>query len=117
MRTARVYAWSREHPTALDAVLALGLLLAAGVLSGWAFGWTAFLVSVLTVGPVAVGHSLSVVVVQADGAAYAAEHGTAWSRADAVSALATIGSTAREALQETRRVVGVLREDGPPTWS
>lgn len=58
-----------------------------------------------------VAHSLSVVVVQADGAAYAAEHGDHWSRDEAVAALATIGDTARSALAETRRVVGVLRDD------
>ena len=64
-----------------------------------------------------VAHSLSVVVVQADGAAYAATHGTDFGREDAGRALTTIGSTAREALAETRRLVGVLRtedEGGDP---
>lgn len=56
-----------------------------------------------------VAHSLSVVVVQADGAAYAAQHGDAWSREQAVAALTTIARTAREALGETRALVGVLR--------
>ncbi|MDN5796318.1 MAG: sensor histidine kinase [Intrasporangium sp.] len=59
-----------------------------------------------------VAHSLSVVVVQADGAAYAAEHAPAWTRSQASVALQTIGTTAREALDETRRLVGVLRESG-----
>lgn len=59
-----------------------------------------------------VAHSLSVVVVQADGAAYAAEHAGTWKREQAAQALTTIGSTAREALAETRRLVGVLRETG-----
>ncbi len=56
-----------------------------------------------------VAHSLSVVVVQADGAAYAAEHGGGFDREQAVRALETIGATAREALAETRHLVGVLR--------
>jgi signal transduction histidine kinase len=60
-----------------------------------------------------VAHSLSVVVVQADGASYAAEHADHWSRDEAVAALTAIGRTARGALAETRRVVGVLREDDP----
>ena len=60
-----------------------------------------------------VAHSLSVVVVQADGASYAAEHAEQWSRDEAVAALTAIGRTARGALAETRRVVGVLREDQP----
>ena len=58
-----------------------------------------------------VAHSLSVVVVQADGASYAAEHADRWTRDEAVGALSAIGQTARVALAETRRVVGVLRED------
>lgn len=66
-----------------------------------------------------VAHSLSVVVVQADGAAYAAAHGEAFDRNQAHRALTTIGTTAREALAETRRLVGVLRttedEGGDPT--
>lgn len=60
-----------------------------------------------------VAHSLAVVVVQADGAAYAAEHADGWAREQAIGALRTIGDTSREALAETRRLVGVLRaEDG-----
>lgn len=59
-----------------------------------------------------VAHSLSVIVVQADGAAYAAEHASGWDRTQARAALATVGATAREALAETRRLVGVLREEG-----
>ena len=66
-----------------------------------------------------VAHSLSVVVVQADGGAYAArlalERGTG---ADpgalerAAQTLETLAATAREALTDTRRLVGVLRESG-----
>jgi len=59
-----------------------------------------------------VAHSLSVVVVQADGGAYAAEHASHWERADAAGTLETIAGTARSALAETRRLVGVLRDDG-----
>lgn len=68
-----------------------------------------------------VAHSLAVVVVQADGGAYAAR--TALSRqvgeqADhralehAAQTLQTLADTAREALTDTRRLVGVLRESG-----
>lgn len=56
-----------------------------------------------------VAHSLSVVVVQADGASYTAEHSPDFDRKHAGRALTTIGTTAREALAETRRLVGVLR--------
>ena len=59
-----------------------------------------------------VAHSLSVVVVQAHGGAYAAEHAGRWERADATRTLETIAATARSALAETRRVVGVLRDPG-----
>jgi signal transduction histidine kinase len=53
-----------------------------------------------------VAHSLSVIVVQADGAAAAA----AQRPEQAVGALNTIGDTAREALGQMRRLLGVLRE-------
>lgn len=56
-----------------------------------------------------VAHSLAVVVVQADGASYAATHSPAWQREQATAALETIAGTARGALAETRRLVGVLR--------
>ncbi len=59
-----------------------------------------------------VAHSLSVVIVQAHGAAYAAEHAARWERADATRTLQTIATTAQSALAETRRVVGVLRDPG-----
>lgn len=61
-----------------------------------------------------VAHNLSVIVVQADGAQYAATHGSdADARARvAARALETIAATAREALAETRRLVGVLRDEG-----
>lgn len=57
-----------------------------------------------------VAHALAVIVVQSDGAAYAVRH--SGSTDAAVSALDTIGSTSRDALAETRRLVGVLRQDG-----
>ena len=60
-----------------------------------------------------VAHSLSVIVVQADGGAYLARlHGQ-----DA-STLETVAATARTALTETRRLVGVLRDGtgGPVDW-
>lgn len=60
-----------------------------------------------------VAHSLAVIVVQADGAAFAARHAATWSRGDASNALDTIGVTAREALAGTRSLVNVLRADGP----
>lgn len=65
-----------------------------------------------------VAHSLSVVVVQADGGAYAArvalDQGspTAVSLEQAAQTLETLATTAREALADTRRLVGVLRESG-----
>ena len=60
-----------------------------------------------------VAHSLAVIVVQADGGAYAASmDGDPNLRlATAEKALATIRSTASDALTETRRLVGVLRSD------
>ena len=60
-----------------------------------------------------VAHNLSVIVVQADGARYAATHGSdPTARAEiAARALETIAETAREALAETRRLVGVLRSE------
>lgn len=66
-----------------------------------------------------VAHSLSVVVVQSDGASYAleraAESGDPETMASALdaarTALATIGQTARESLADTRRLVAVLRQD------
>jgi signal transduction histidine kinase len=57
-----------------------------------------------------VAHSLTVVIVQADGAEYAAEHAQPWDRADAGAALATIARTARTALTEVRGVIDVLRD-------
>lgn len=60
-----------------------------------------------------VAHSLSVIVIQADGGAYLAGlDGDPEKRlASAAQALETIKTTARSALGETRRLVGVLRED------
>ncbi|MFT3875793.1 MAG: histidine kinase [Propioniciclava sp.] len=62
-----------------------------------------------------VAHSLAVIVVQADGGAYAASaEGPLEQRlATAERALTTIRTTAHEALSETRRLVGVLRSDQP----
>ncbi len=64
-----------------------------------------------------VAHNLSVIVVQADGAKYAATHGADPERraATAAQALDTIAQTARDALAETRRLVAVLRSDGAET--
>lgn len=56
-----------------------------------------------------VAHSMSVMVVQADGASYAIDH----SPANAKRALDTISRTGREALTEMRRLIGVLRGGGP----
>ncbi|MEV4895003.1 histidine kinase, partial [Nonomuraea sp. NPDC055795] len=62
-----------------------------------------------------VAHSLTVVIVQADGAAYAAEHARPWDRGDAGRVFATIGRAARSALGEVRGVIDVLRDadEGP----
>ncbi|QIK72827.1 sensor histidine kinase [Propioniciclava coleopterorum] len=60
-----------------------------------------------------VAHSLAVIVVQADGGAYAAGMETLPPEqrlATAEKALQTIRTTAQESLVETRRLVGVLRE-------
>ncbi|GAA5164205.1 sensor histidine kinase [Ornithinimicrobium tianjinense] len=68
-----------------------------------------------------VAHSLAVVVVQADGALYAARRaldappGIAADRAAlerAAQTLETLAETARSSLADTRRLVGVLREEG-----
>lgn len=56
-----------------------------------------------------VAHGLSVIVVQADGARYAAARQPEL----ATSTLATIGETGREALTEMRRLLGLLRDGGP----
>lgn len=58
-----------------------------------------------------VAHSLSVIVVQADGAGYTLDQPVDSDRklVVAASALEVIGTTARTALTETRRLVGVLR--------
>lgn len=58
-----------------------------------------------------VAHGLSVIVVQADGARYAA----ADDPTVAPAALAEIARTGRAALTEMRRTLGVLREDDAPT--
>lgn len=59
-----------------------------------------------------VAHSLAVIVVQSDGAAYAARHSSAWDSEQAVTALETVAATARQALGETRALVGVRRDTG-----
>lgn len=56
-----------------------------------------------------VAHSLSVIVAQADGGRYAART----SPELAAQALDTIATTARGALADTRRILGVLRGDAP----
>ncbi len=68
-----------------------------------------------------VAHSLAVVVVQADGALYAARQALAAPPAigpdraaleRAAQTLETLAGTARESLTDTRRLVGVLRDEG-----
>ena len=58
-----------------------------------------------------VAHGLSVIVVQADGARYAAERDPA----AAVPALTTIAGAGREALTDMRRMLGLLRADDTGT--
>ncbi|MFC5678093.1 sensor histidine kinase [Aeromicrobium endophyticum] len=55
-----------------------------------------------------VAHSLSVMVVQADGALYAARRRPE----QAVETLRTISSTGRSSLAEMRKLLGLLRDDG-----
>ncbi|WP_051808490.1 sensor histidine kinase [Actinoplanes subtropicus] len=59
-----------------------------------------------------VAHSLAVMIVQADGASYALDAEPAQARA----AIKQVGATGREALEDMRRLVGVLRGagDAPP---
>ena len=57
-----------------------------------------------------VAHGLSVIVVQADGARYAAEHRPE----TAVETLETVSATGREALAEMRRLLGLLRGSADP---
>lgn len=64
-----------------------------------------------------VAHSLSIIVVQADGARYVVTEapGDAEARlARAATAIDTIADTARAALAETRRLVGVLHSEDVP---
>jgi signal transduction histidine kinase len=56
-----------------------------------------------------VAHSLSVMIVQADGAGYALDTAPGQAR----NALATIAATGREALADMSRVVAVLRDGSP----
>jgi signal transduction histidine kinase len=59
-----------------------------------------------------IAHSISVMVVQADGAAYTVDSDAARAR----RAMEAIGGTGRQALMEMRRMLGVLREsDGAAT--
>jgi signal transduction histidine kinase len=58
-----------------------------------------------------VAHGLSVMIVQADGARFAA----ASDPDAATAALATIAATGRSALGEMRRLLGVLRDEGSPS--
>ncbi len=61
-----------------------------------------------------VAHSLSVIVVQADGAAYTMAHAHGEARDTTVAkAVAAIRATAAAALAETRQLVGVLHTDEP----
>lgn len=61
-----------------------------------------------------VAHGLSVIVVQADGAAFAARHAAVWEREQATETLEVLATTARAALAETRHLVGLLRRDDEP---
>jgi signal transduction histidine kinase len=59
-----------------------------------------------------IAHSISVMVIQADGAAYTVDSDVARAR----RAMEAIGATGRQALMEMRRMLGVLREnDGVAT--
>lgn len=58
-----------------------------------------------------VAHSLAVIVVQSDGARYLIDQHPELDP-QIGQAIATVGDTARDALKETRRLVGVLRSDG-----
>lgn len=59
-----------------------------------------------------IAHSISVMVIQADGASYAVDTDTERAR----RAMRAIGDTGRQALMEMRRMLGVLREgDGKAT--
>jgi signal transduction histidine kinase len=59
-----------------------------------------------------IAHSISVMVIQADGAAYTVDADTARAK----RAMEAIGATGRQALTEMRRMLGVLREnDGQAT--
>jgi signal transduction histidine kinase len=58
-----------------------------------------------------IAHSISVMVVQADGAAYTVESDAKRAK----RAMETIGATGRQALAEMRQMLGVLREDGEAT--
>jgi signal transduction histidine kinase len=58
-----------------------------------------------------IAHSISVMVVQADGAAYTVDSDAKRAK----RAMQTIGATGRQALAEMRQMLGVLREDGEAT--
>ncbi|NJC68464.1 two-component sensor histidine kinase [Planosporangium thailandense] len=58
-----------------------------------------------------VAHSLAVMIAQADGAAYTIDRDPTAAR----GAIEVVAGTGREALQEMRRLVGILREAAPPT--
>jgi signal transduction histidine kinase len=58
-----------------------------------------------------VAHSLSVMIIQADGGTYAFDHDPDQAR----RALTVVAATGREALEDMRRLVAVLRGDGSPT--
>ena len=57
-----------------------------------------------------VAHSLSVMIVQADGGTYAFDRDPEQAR----RALSTVAETGRDALEDMRRLVAVLRSDSPP---
>ncbi|NNG18692.1 sensor histidine kinase [Naumannella sp. ID2617S] len=66
-----------------------------------------------------IAHALSVIIVQTDGARYVMDsQADPQTRLDAAQrTLATIGDSARSALADTRRLVGVLREPGSVEYS
>jgi signal transduction histidine kinase len=60
-----------------------------------------------------ISHSLTVMIAQADGASYTLESEPAHP-APALAAIARVAATGRQALDEMRRLLGVLRDDAGP---
>jgi signal transduction histidine kinase len=106
---ATLGAWRRARRSQLDALQERNRLLAAERDQQAAVGAATERARIARELHDVVAHSLSVIVVQADGAAAAAEQRPA----DAAAALRTIGDTGREALGQMRRLLGVLRTEPP----